>query len=370
MLPFSLLIKPAGPDCNLRCRYCFYLDHMKPGKETRMTDKMLETLVRTYLATEQPVYAFAFQGGEPTLMGTEYFRKLVNLQKKYASPGAQIQNAVQTNGTLITDDMAALFAEYKFLIGVSVDGPADLHDAYRLKKGGGGTHSQVLKGIEILEKHKVEYNVLTLINQLNVKEPLRVYRWLKEQGYHYLQFIPCVEFAEDGTMESWSVDPAEWGEFLNAVFDEWYENDRYSTSVRDFDSILNFLVSGRPSVCTAGKSCRQYFVVEHDGSIYPCDFFVRPELKLGTVGKTTWNSALKNPVYRKFAADKMRFDPLCRECSYLSYCNGDCQKHRKKSSTDLSYLCEGLKSFYAHALPRFRSLSDQIKNAQNHPGRR
>ncbi|MDC7236062.1 MAG: anaerobic sulfatase maturase [Spirochaetales bacterium] len=361
MKAFSLLVKPASADCNLRCEYCFYLDHLCESEKTRMSDSTLEKMVRSYMQTSQPQYSIAFQGGEPTLMGLPFFKKLVELEKKYAPPGASIANALQTNGTLIDDKMAAFFGEYKFLLGVSLDGSPELHDHYRKTAGKKGSHQQVLKGLELLKKHKVEYNILTLVNDRNSREPELVYDYLYERGEHFLQFIPCVEFKEDGiTPEAYSVTPGGWGDFLIGIFDRWYEH-RYQVSVRMFDSLLNKMVLGHPSTCDMDTNCCHYFVVEYDGSVYPCDFYVRDDLKLGNVNSDSWSSFLTHSTYTAFGACKMNFQTECSSCPWLSFCHGDCQKHRTgEENNGLSYLCPGLKKFYKHAMPRLRTLADQI----------
>ena len=327
-----------------------------------MDDKTLEAMIRSYMRTPQPQYSLAFQGGEPTLMGVEFFRKVVKLEKKYAPPGASIANAVQTNGTLINDEMAALFKEYNFLLGVSMDGPPEIHDYYRKTAGGGGSHSQVQKGLDNLKKQNVEYNILVLVNDLVSKDPDLIYDYFYNKGEKFLQFIPCVEFEEDGvTPLSYSVGPEAWGDFLIGIFDRWYEN-RYEVSIRLFDSLLNKMVLGHPTTCDMDRNCCQYFVVEYDGGVYPCDFFVRDELKLGNVKTGSWESFQKHKIYRNFGVGKVRYNKACRDCTWLDYCQGDCQKNRPGTDRgEISHICPGLKKFYAHALPRLRTMADQIK---------
>ena len=371
--PFSLLIKPAGADCNIRCDYCFYLEHLKIQKnKPRMTDEILEKLIRGYMKTSQPAYSLAFQGGEPTIMGVDFYRKVVELEKKYAPRGATVSNAIQTNGTLINDEFAELLAEYKFLVGVSLDGPDFIHDKYRKDAGGKGTHSRVMKGIEILERHGVEYNILTLVNSHSVKHAGEIYGYFKEQGFRFQQYIPCVEFGQ-----SWCVDGEEWGDFLIELFDAWYPEDIHSVSIRYFDSIVNRMLTGRSNVCHMDGNCCQYFVVEHDGSVYPCDFFVRPELKLGNIRTATWQSFLDSRKYADFGLRKMLLNPACPDCEWFNYCLGDCQKHREnfpRNKGSLSHLCKGYKKFFAHAIPEFMKISkdasEQIKAAQEARQRR
>jgi uncharacterized protein len=327
-----------------------------------MDDKTLEKLVSSYMQTSQPQYSLAFQGGEPTIMGLPFFEKLIKLEQKYAPKGAVIANAIQTNGTLITDEMAAFFAQYQFLLGISMDGPPEIHDHYRKTAAKKPSHHLVMKGLENLNKHKVEYNILTLVNDLNSSQPQLVYDYLFDMGIRFMQFIPCVEFKPDGvTPEPWSVPPEGWGDFLIGVFDRWFK-DRHEVSIRFFDSILNKMVFGNPTTCDMDKNCCQYFVVEYDGSVYPCDFFVTEDLKLGNIHTGNWKQFITDKTYREFGNAKLKFSNECTSCPWLSFCHGDCQKNRTGLKNDgLSYLCPGLKKFYSHALPRLRSLADQIK---------
>jgi len=364
---FSLLIKPASADCNLRCQYCFYIDHLKIVEDhPRMSEDILESMIAGYMQTNQNNnYAFGWQGGEPTLMGLEFFKKVVELQTKYAPPNAVISNGLQTNGTLITNEMAEFFGEYKFLLGVSLDGPEHLHDFYRKTIGLKPTHSKVLRGINHLKKHNVEFNILTLINNKTVKRASEIYQYLKEKGFFYHQYIPCVEFDERGKLKPFSITGEDWGVFLCDLFEQWIKEDITKISIRLFDSILNYLVSGTYSVCYMGNNCCQYFVVEYEGSVYCCDFFVRNDLLLGNVKTHKWIDLLNSETYQTFGNQKAKFNNTCNNCPFINLCHGDCQKHRYNiinSSKALSILCKGWKRFYVNTLPQFKVLADQIKN--------
>jgi uncharacterized protein len=369
MKSFSLLIKPVSADCNLRCEYCFYIDHLENvEKKPRMSNSTLESMIASYMRTDQNnQYAFGWQGGEPTLLGLEFWKKVVQLQAKYAPPRAVISNGLQTNGTLITDDLAKLFAEYKFLLGVSLDGPPNLHDHYRKTLGNTATHNLVMRGIDHLKKRNVEFNILTLVNNKNVKRPKEVYQYLKDNGFYYHQYIPCVEFNENGALRPYSITGDEWGAFLCEIFDTWIKKDTTKISIRVFDSILNYLVYGNYSVCYMGNNCCQYFVVEYDGSVYPCDFFVRDELLLGNVNTTSWDEFIKSEKFHNFGSLKTKWNKACDICPFIDFCNGDCQKFRFKGFQDLelSTLCKGWKKFYAYTLPRFKLLAKQIRDDKN-----
>lgn len=363
---FSLLVKPASADCNLRCQYCFYLDHSSlypEVKRHRMPDGVLERMIQSYMATDQPQYTFGWQGGEPTLMGVDFFRRVVELQKKYGRSGAVVSNGLQTNATLIDDEFAAHLGKYKFLVGTSLDGPQKLHDRFRLTVDGRGSHADVLKGIECLKRNKVEFNILTLVSKGNVGHVPEVYRYLCDMGFYYHQYIPCVEFDSKGQPLPYTITGEEWGEFLCRLFDEWYKNDTRRVSIRHFDSILVLMVDGGYTVCHLGGNCCQYFVVEYNGDVYPCDFFVQPATRLGNVMENSWQELQSSPKYHEFGRQKNLWNDQCSRCPYLLYCSGDCLKHRIYSGNPpehLSWLCAGWKMFYQHTLPRFKELATSI----------
>ena len=369
MRPFSLLVKPASADCNLRCRYCFYLDRCELYPETqrhRMSDAVLERMLSTYLATDQPQYSIGWQGGEPTLMGLEFFEKVTDLQKRYGRPGISVANGLQTNTTLINDAWAKHLARYNFLLGVSIDGPPEVHDKYRTFVNGRGAHADVMRGLECLKRNRVEYNVLTLVSQSNVKRPVETYHYLRDElGVKFHQYIECVEFESDGSLQPFAVTGKEWGDFLCAVYDEWIRcGDTRQVSIRLFDSILTLMVDGYANVCAMGQSCQSYLVVEHNGDVYPCDFYVRPDLKLGNIMEDSWEALLGSPAYASFGSRKSQWNEKCAECKYLQYCAGCCPKNRPgkgKDPAQLSWLCDGWIQFFEHALPKFESLADDVR---------
>lgn len=368
MKPFSLLIKPASADCNLNCSYCFYLEKksLYPAQKIhRMSDQVLEKMISTYMQTEQPQYSFGWQGGEPTLMGLDFFRKVTDLQQKYGRKAAIVANGLQTNATLLTDEMGEHFTKYKFLLGVSLDGPPEIHDFYRKNHAGSGSHSEVMKAIDVLKKHKVEFNILTLVSKSNVAKAVEVYNYLAENGFLYHQYIPCVEFDADGIPLPWTITGMEWGNFLCSIFDKWFAGDTRKISVRLFDSILMYLVEGQRNVCVMGKNCCQYLVVEHNGDVYPCDFFVKSELKLGNIMDSTWEQLQNSETYKNFGALKSKWSSACENCEFLELCSADCLKNRLPQSQNnprtLSWHCEGWKIFYRHSLRKFKKLAEQIK---------
>lgn len=370
MKPFSLLVKPASADCNLRCRYCFYLDRssLYPGTSChRMDDATLQRMIATYMDTSQTTCTFGWQGGEPTLMGLPFFRRIVELQARHGCNGARVANGLQTNGTLIDDAFAAFLAEFRFLVGISLDGPASVHDAERRNAGGQGSHAGVLKGIACLRRNRVEFNVLTLVNRSNVGQPEAIYDFLVDRDILFHQYIECVEFDAEGKLQPYAITGDEWGEFLVRLFNRWQMHDTRRVSIRLFDTILARLVDGVSNTCSCSQDCRQYFVVEHNGDVYPCDFAVRAELRLGNVHFETWEQMQANPIYAKFGARKCQWDPRCTACEFLRFCAGDCPKNRfgPSSAVPRSSLCNGWNRFYTHALPRFNELAREIRGERS-----
>jgi len=362
MKSFSLLIKPASADCNLHCAYCFYRDRSGLYPETarhRMSDEVLERLIAGYMATEQPHYTFGWQGGEPTLMGIDFFRRAIELQVKYALKRSEagkktsIANGLQTNAVLIDDEFARHLADYRFLLGVSIDGPAEIHDHYRVNSGGHGSHGDVLAAIERLRRSKVELNALVLVNSLSAGKAKLIFDYLlHELGIAYHQYIPCVEFDAEGRPLPWTIGPQQWGDFLCELYDAWQADG--SCSIRFFDCLLERMTLGTSPICHMGTNCCQYFVVEYNGDVYPCDFFVDADKKLGNVADATWEQLQQSPAYVEFGARKTEWNIRCDECEYAKLCAGDCLKHRTYSGNsprNLSWLCEGWKQFYRHAMP-------------------
>ncbi len=367
MPPFTLLIKPAGADCNLRCEYCFYLEKAQLYSETsrhRMTEPVLERVVQSYMATEQPTYSFSWQGGEPTLMGVDFFRQVTDFQTKFGKQGTVVTNGLQTNATLIDDAFAKHLRHFRFLLGCSLDGPPEIHDHFRVNGRGRPSHADVMRGIKTLRRNGVEFNILVLVSQANVHRAREVYRYLTDQGFLYQQYIPCVEFDAEAKPLPFAITGREWGDFLCELFDEWFRSDTLRVSIRHFDSVLVKMVDGIANVCAMGKNCRQYFVVEHNGDIYPCDFFVDAQLRLGNVHKTPWEEAWNSQAYREFGKSKCQWHEACSTCNCVDLCQGDCLKHRIYGEFDqhnLSWLCDGWKQFYQHTRGRFSRLADELR---------
>ncbi len=302
-------------------------------------------------------------------MGLDFFKRVTQLQKKYGRSGKAVANGLQTNGILIDDEMAGHLARYNFLTGISLDGPAQIHNRYRRSAGGSDTHERVISGIRTLQRHGAEFNILTLVSDANVGKPLKTYRYLREQDFRYHQYIECVEFDNEENLLPFAITGKQWGDFLCAVFDEWYKHDTRRISIRHFDSILAVMLGQPPTMCSMDEDCRQYFVVEHNGDVYPCDFFVRPQLRLGNIMNSGWDEFLKSPLYESFGARKRQWNRECGHCPYLRFCAGCCTKNRPGSGDKpgrLSILCSGWKQFYEHTLDRFKVLANRVRR-ENQP---
>jgi uncharacterized protein len=390
--PFHVMTKPIGPICNLDCRYCFYLEKEKlyhHERKWKMSDDVLESYVRQYIAA-QPVreVSFAFQGGEPTLLGVDYFRKVVELQRKHAN-GKRITNALQTNGTLLDDEWCEFLAKEKFLVGLSVDGPDKLHDVYRVDKQQKPTFDLVWRGLKLLKKHGVEFNTLTVVNRANSKEPLKVYKFLREFGSGFMQFIPLVERTYTGTelpldlappvdpgeeadrspVTDWSVESRPFGKFLTTIFDDWVRRDVGKIFVQTFDVALGNWAGAPPSLCVFAPTCGHALAVEHNGDVYSCDHYVYPKYKLGNFTETPLATLVELPFQKKFGQDKLDALPrYCRECEVRFACHGECPKHRFIRTPDgdpgLNYLCAGYKQFFTHVDPYMKAMAEFLRRKQ------
>jgi uncharacterized protein len=385
--PFHVMTKPIGSRCNLDCSYCFYLEKEKLYTDAggmRMKPEVLSAYIRDYIAAQpSPFVSFAWQGGEPTLLGVEFFQNVVALQEKYAQ-GKTIENAFQTNGVLLDDRWGAFLAQHRFLVGLSIDGPAPLHDAYRVDKGGRPTFEQVFAGLQVLKKHGVEFNTLTTVHRKNSRSPLEVYRFLREVGSGYLQFIPIVErnapphttdglwlapppdhedaAALDQQVTPWSVRPADFGQFLIAIFDEWVQRDVGKVFVQQFDAALANWTGEPAGVCIFNENCGRALAVEHNGDVYSCDHYVYPRYKLGNLMNASLAALVDSPEQTKFGQAKSATLPrYCRECPVRFACHGECPKHRflttPHGEPGLNYLCAGYKKFFTHIDSPMRTMA-------------
>jgi uncharacterized protein len=371
--PFHLMVKPIGPQCNLRCDYCFYLKTVDlfPAKRTaafRMTDATLENLVRSQIQSRAPgqrEVQFAWQGGEPTLMGLPFFRRVVELQQRHAPHDVIVSNAFQTNGVLVTDGFARFFKEHQFLVGVSVDGPQPLHDRFRHHTTGEGSFAAVMAGIEHLHRHRVDYNILTVVQSDNGQHPEQVYRFLKGLGTPFIQFIPIVERDASSIASSRSVGSDQWGRFLNSVFHQWRAGDIGRVFIQHFDMMLGLTLGLPASLCVHAPHCGRGLALEHNGDLYSCDHFVDRGHHLGNIAERPLAAMVDSPAQRAFGLAKSATLPeACRGCDYLRFCHGGCPKDRllPTDSGALNWLCSGYKAFYRETAPYFMAMAEASRH--------
>jgi uncharacterized protein len=371
----SLLIKPASAVCNLDCSYCFYLDREAdpyqalPGR--RMTLETLERMVDTFLFYSYPASIFAFQGGEPTLAGPAFFESLVEFQKRYGRNGQSVSNAMQTNGILLDDAWCRIFKETQWLIGISLDGPEPAHDLYRVNKAGAGTWRKVIQGVDCLKKNGVEFNVLCVLSQANVGQPKELYRFFRALDIEQIQFIQHSEFDGLGQPLPFTITPEQYGRFLCETFDLWWP-DRRRVRIRYFDNIAEALAGQKPGTCTMHETCDSYVVVEYNGDVYPCDFFVEEGWKLGNVNDDSWSEIARRQRRYQFAATKTIPHAECQVCEYQSICHGGCPKHRhdqRGQFSDLDYFCSAYKMIFAKAVGPLREEVKRIAGRGASPAR-
>jgi uncharacterized protein len=356
-----VMAKPASSRCNLDCHYCFYID--KP-RQPRMDDATLEAYIRQHIdAQPGQVVEFAWQGGEPTLAGLSFFERAVALQQRYAA-GRRIQNTLQTNGILLDDAWCAFLARHGWLVGLSLDGPADLHDRYRVTRAGKPTHERVMEAMERLKAHGVDFNLLTVVNAHNVGQPERLYRYLRDLGTPHLQFIPLVESDEQGALTPESVSGEAWGRFLNAVFAIWVCEDIGRIFVQLFDSTLGVWCGHPSQMCVFSETCGHAFALEADGTLYQCDHYVFPEYRLGNLHEIPIAQINASDAARAFGQHKRRsLVNDCLECRARPLCQGDCPKHRLDGGK--SVLCAGYRDFFTRTAPYMKTMRDLIRQRRS-----
>jgi uncharacterized protein len=376
------MAKPAGAACNLNCAYCFYLDRERlyPDGGLRMSEEVLEEYLRQYTRAQRvPEVTITWQGGEPTLMGLDFFRRSVELAVKCAPPGMRINYAMQTNGTLLDEAWCEFLRANDFLVGLSMDGPRELHDAFRLDKGGRGTFERVLRAARLMQRHDVDFNVLCSVHAANAGQPLEVYRFFRDElGVQWLQFIPIVERVNPGgftpqeryAITGHSVEPRQWGDFLIAVFDEWVRRDVGAMFVNYFESAAASWTGVDPGMCIFDQTCGNALVMEHNGDLYTCDHFVEPDYLLGNIMERPMLELVAGDKLHRFGESKREELPRrCRRCEVLFACRGECPRNRFIEAPDgepgLNYLCEGYKRFFEHIDPPMRIIADLLKRGRH-----
>jgi uncharacterized protein len=357
----DVLIKPAGPDCNLACDYCFYLKKMQPtrGRRPRMSEMVIETLIRQLLAQPVPQISIGWQGGEPALMGLPFYRKAVDYMQRYGR-GQAISNGFQTNGVLMDGPWAKFFSNYNFLVGLSLDGPEHIHDHYRRNRAGRGSWRKVLDAAKLMLDSGVEVNVLSVVNSYSVQFPDEIYAFHKANGLNFMQFIPCLE-TDGSRVADFSVNGATYGSFLCRLFDLWladFIGGAPTTSIRWFEALLFQYAGFPPSECTLLETCGDYLLIEHSGDVYTCDFFVVPSWKLGNLLETPLPELFHAPKQSNFRAMKSNLPDECRTCEWRTQCRGGCPKDRLpgSASAGCNYLCAAYQQFFPYADARLRGL--------------
>lgn len=387
---FHMLAKPSGPICNLNCNYCFYTEKeslFEPKTPFRMSDQTLENFIKNYIevqdANEIP---FVWQGGEPTLLGLNFYKRAVELQEKYAN-GKTITNSLQTNGTLLTDEWFPFLFENNFLVGLSIDGPEEIHDRYRVDRGGRPTFHKVLNALHKLQEYNIQYNVLTCVTDESSNHALEIYHFLKNEGVEYIQFIPIVErvaneqakqlglrhatptsmMQEDIQLAPWTVNPEKYGDFLITIFDEWVRNDVGFVNVMNFESSLVSWMGLPATVCIFSETCGRAAIIEHNGDVYSCDHYMYPDYKLGNIQTQTFEEMINSVQQYEFGqAKKTTLPNYCQNCEVKFACNGECPKHRFLTTPDgekgLNYLCEGYKKYFHHIHKYMKVMVQLLEN--------
>ena len=370
--PYHVMVKAIGPLCNLDCTYCYYLEKtaLFPRDEVfRMDSGFLEEFVKRYIRSHPgPNVIFPWHGGEPLLLGLDFFRKAVAYQQEFLPKSWECLNIPQTNGTLLSAEWCEFFKENGFAIGISIDGPAHLHDAYRQDKRGRPSHEKVMRGLHLLQEHGVPHSVLCTVNDVNVKEPLRVYDFFRAEGVTAIQFLPIVNSLGDGRASPESVEPLAYGQFLSAIFDQWFKNDIAKVWVQIFQECHLMLQGKAPTICLFQETCGDSLAMEHNGDLYCCDHFVREEYKLGNIREKSMKALVDSPMLRKFALAKRDALPaFCLACDVRFMCNGGCPKDRivqtPQGEPGLNYLCEGYQHFFRYVRPRFEWLFRATRQA-------
>lgn len=374
-----VLAKPTGAICNLNCSYCFFLDkeQLYPGSRFRMSDELLETYIRQLIEAHRTrEVTVAWQGGEPTLMGLDFFRKAIAFQEKYRKPGMTFENTLQTNGTLLTDEWCEFLKQNNYLVGLSLDGPRELHDANRVDKAGGPTFDRVMRGLRLLQKHEVEYNILTTVNAINGDHPLQVYRFLRDEvGTSWIQFIPVIErvnqdgrtlYQQGSAVSDLSVKPEQFGNFLTTIFDEWIRHDVGNVFVQTFEAAVRKWMGLPSGMCVFEPVCGQGVALEHNGDLYSCDHFVEPDFRLGNIQEQPLRELVGSDRQHQFGRDKLETLPkYCLNCDVRFACNGECPKNRFLTTPDgepgLNYLCAGYKAFFHHIDEPLRLLAELLR---------
>ena len=366
----SIMIKPSSSNCNMQCEYCFY--HDISNKRIRksygfMNFELLEIIVQKALKEVEEECTFAFQGGEPTLIGLEFFQRLIQYEQKYNQKKIKINHAIQTNGLKIDQEWARFFVRNHFLVGVSLDGPKSIHDLYRVDHQGKGTYQRIIHGIELLQRYHVDFNVLSVVTSQLARHAHQVYRFFQKKGFQYIQFIPCMDPLQGNPGQyPYSLTPERYGSFLKTLFDLWYDDliHHKIVSIRYFDNLLQLMVGYPPEACGMLGRCTCQFIIEANGGVYPCDFYVIEQWYLGNIKDQSFSQLLNSSAAQQFVQSSIYVDPVCRECPWFSLCRGGCRRWREpfiKGKPRLNYLCPTYQEFFRYTIDRFNNIIEKIK---------
>lgn len=372
---FHIMTKPIGPTCNLGCAYCYYLSKTQLYPETtdfRMSDAVLKSFTRQYIEAQRvPAVTFGWQGGEPTLLGLDFFEQALAYQARYRRPGMRVINTIQTNGTLLDDAWGHFFKQHDVLVGLSLDGPRALHDVYRQDKNGMPTFERVRDGLEMLKRHQVSFNVLATVHAANAPHPLETYRFLRDEvGAEFIQFIPIVQGQEDGTLTERSVTAEQYGAFLTAIFDEWAQQDLGEVSVQTFDVAVSVALGRPPGLCVFAETCGTAMALEHNGDLYACDHFVDAKHRLGNLIETPLVELVGSAKQRDFGEAKADLPTVCETCDVRYLCQGGCPKNRLTTlpgEPPLNVLCAGYKAFFEHIERPVNIIARQMRQRRSLP---
>ncbi len=368
MPPVNVLIKPASSACNMNCAYCFYRDEAANRARPfagMLSPERMEDVVRAAMDFAEGSCTFVFQGGEPTLAGLDFYREALRLEAKHQKPGVLVHNAIQTNGCGLDDRWAEFFAENRFLVGLSLDGPADIHNLNRVDQAGRDTFNAVMRTARLFDRRKVDYNILCVVTGRNARSVTRIYNFFKKQGFRWLQFIPCLEpLGQERGREKYALSARDYGEFLIRLFDLWYADLRRGeyVSVRHLDNWLSILLGERPESCGMTGRCSVQFVVEGDGGVYPCDFYVLDQWRLGTVGQDSFARMLDSETARRFVSESLQVPEACRACEYYPLCRNGCRRDRLTSGelAGRNAYCEAYRRFFEARYPALRQAAGLI----------